>query len=285
MIRDSLATKMKTIETPLKDEYKVETISQDLEIWEECSSGKGALGSKILFHCLDANDECCSTAGAIAKDKKEKYYVLSSMHGSTPDNCYLDVGGNRYECTYIGDGITEKSRIDACLLEVDGKELKASNKSFLECEGKKITFFGPEASSFSDIVDKKKNEVPIKKYGATTKLREGKLVYHSVDIPWKNIDDGLLIVPTGEVSPEEPFSAEGDSGCVIFRDSPNEASGAKGEFVCHEALGVHSYRVNNAPGYERSCLAFRLDRVLEVFKQKHGIDLQLLPIDERVGSD
>ena len=281
-IRGSLSAKMKTIDTPLKDEYKIETVSQDLEIWDECSSGKGALGSKILFHCLDTNDECCSTAGAIAKDKKDKYYVLSSMHGRSPSDCYLDVGGNRYKCTYVGDGITDKSRIDACLLEVDGKELNPENTSFLTCEGKKIAFYGPEASSFSDIADKKKNEVPVKKYGATTKLKEGKLVYYSVDIPWRNIEDGLLVVPTEEVKADEPFTAEGDSGCVLFR----EGSGKEQEgVVLQEAVGIHSYGVSNVPNCERSCLAFRLDRVLEVFKQKHGRDLHLVPMGRKVGSD
>ena len=256
-------------------EFKVYPLSKRLRFIPEGGLGKRSPGCQIQFQCT-GDQTFHSTAGAFVKDESQKLYVLSASHGNTVQHCYFIEGknGKRHECEYVAGVYTKHPFLDACLLRVTSEELNKKYEWWLPGSDKKrMAFYETYIDSMEDLSETPGQRVGVMKYGASTKLTKGELSYYKFSSPAEGITGGLIITPAKD---KGAFSWEGDSGAVIFRESPNKALEQK-DTSFHEAIAIHSNAVEGILTDQTCSLAFRLDHVIEYFNNTLGSNLKLLP--------
>ena len=250
-------------------------LTGELNVCDEGEQGKCLPGCHIQFE--QTNDKVFyATAGAFLRDEDDTLFILSSCHGENIQHCYFldSEGSQKYECKYIAGAYDKKNIIDACLLEVDNVHLKNKLDYCLPIENRRIALYGPFVDSIEDIVDTPGKRVKVMKYGAKTRLTEGKLSYYDFEDPSTGISGGLIITPT---TGKEAFTEEGDCGSVIFRQTPNEENAKSSDgFTRHEALAMHSSALTGI-GVGTCSLASRLDTVIAHFENIIDKELHLLP--------
>ena len=285
-LKKSLDQQLMSVNSHFYALYRIQTHTLALEVQGQCQDGKCTPGTQMVFENRN-NETLLGTIGAFLTDDRGNDYMLSSCHGFRVQHVYINVaneeGVNRRipvgSC--VADVNQKAPLLDACLIQVENEELRAMCHPLIPGLTQKV-FVGPYTGPIGDLAQLRTaedaNDFPkhtdVMKYGATTELTYGKLVYYDFSLPSAKIS-GALVTSADKIRGSRPFIASGDSGAVIFR-SKGELINVQIHMVLHEALSVHCVGLLHLDDEKEVSLSFRLDEVMTYLGDKINRKLNLL---------
>ena len=276
--------RLKSVSADLRgpDNWKTHHLEKPMELVYECD--KYTSGLRVHFGRQEGSTD--ATVGAFLKDERGDLYVLSSVHGNDFDQCTLS-GPSLCTAAFLCSksvGPCEENvfqthpLVDVCLIKVQDKELQKSCTPFMP---NGTCLCGPYTGPSEDIAYPYCDGHPrfildthVKKYGQTTHLTSGHLVFCNFNYPEDDITDALVIFPE---EGREAFTEAGDSGAVVFREEAWPSTDGH-EVTYHQALAVHCAALKNVYEGVKVSLAFRLDVAIEHLRMQTRKDLKLLSL-------
>ena len=270
--QQALQDRMQSVDVNFANACKVELLDSPLE-FEFHNNEKCSPGSCVSF--TDSSDQkLYSTVGAFLRDDKDKLYFLSTIHGNEFKKCHIL---NSIECKSVAEVYHVSPLLDACLIEVPEPEGKTKCSAAIPIPHMEPGLCGPYAGPTEELATKYETgeaassdgkHTVVRKFGTTTGLTTGVLVYSHFTLPERGITDALMIEPRSDI-----FTVGGDSGSVIFRHYPCRSPHTD-MALCYEALAFTCGGVSNPKGYRT--IATRLDDIIKHFEKELDTKLYLL---------
>ena len=286
---DSLLTSGRDI---FQSEYRIHVIEQNIVVTDEDRHAGYGSGSKICYHRSDRSLHQ-ATCGVFLTDERNRMYVLTSFHGTSPKECYfMDpstsdwVKWRRKGCKCIDQVFQQDPLLDATLVGIESKDIKDRVDLYLRSPSKDSALCGMYTAHTEDLKVEKSGDNThqsgcplVLKHGSTSKETRGILSMYDFHHPPRRITGGLVIIPADS---EESFSEPGDSGSLIFRESTHEHGKLRKDYSLHEGVGMLCAGIQGMYPEINCTLAFRLDDAVNFFKTKTGRRLLLSPFDHSV---
>ena len=290
ILRKSLHEQLESVNSIFHTMYCTQTHKLPLEVHGQCQNGECTPGSQILLEGRN-NDTLHGTIGAFLTDDSGNLYVLSPYHGFRIYHAYIYTPNEEGVYQRIGVGscmakvYKKNPLLDASLIKVENTDLIGKCIPLIPGSPQKVGLIGPYRGLNEELAQMRTPEhgqmrtedgsitsTNVMKYGAKTKLTHGKLVYYDFSLPSADISGALVTCSDEE---DSPFTADGDSGALIFR---RQQDNIRDDVSLHEAISVHCDVLKHLDEEREVSLSFRLDVIMNHYEYILNTKLELLNI-------